>query len=103
MRAANKQVLLGQAVKPHKRGSHCKSQRRETILVPNECLESQHDEQLFFESKVAKGYKHHQTGDRTGEVRKSAVVAELPRWTQISKTIQHKKKIYASSKKLWVS
>ena len=29
--------------------------------------------------------KHHQTSDRTGEVRKSAVVTELLRWTQISK------------------
>ena len=54
MRAAYKQVFLGQAVKPHKRagGWCCKSQRRETILVPNACLESQHSEQLFG-SKVA--------------------------------------------------
>ena len=69
------------------------------MLLPNECLESQHDEQLFFESKVAKRCKHHQTGNRTGDVRKIAVVAELLRWTQISNL----RRIFASSTYLWVS
>ena len=57
MRAAYKQVFLGQAVKLHKRagGWHCKSQRRKekwSRYLSNVCLERRHSEQLF-ESKVA--------------------------------------------------